>query len=52
MDYSQPKGASWSLGMDLHPCHLIHHPKKKKRYCMEIYYQVLVFYLLLINAES
>lgn len=31
MDYSQPKGASWSLGMDLHPCHLIHHPKKKKK---------------------
>lgn len=27
-------------------------PQKKKRYCMEIYYQVLVFYLLLINAES
>lgn len=51
MDYSQPKGASWSLGMELHPCHLIHHPKKKI-YCMEIYYQVLVFYLLLINAES
>lgn len=41
----------WSLGMELHPCDLIHQ-LKKNWYSMEMYCQGLIHYLLLIDAES
>lgn len=41
----------WSLGMELHPCDLIHQ-LKKNWYSMKIYCQRPIHYLLLIDAES